>query len=134
MKTYVRYAPQRTSSLIDSVFAPGAQRTSSRPAVDIRETEDRYILDAEFPGVSEGEVEIQVEENLLTISSEPKQEKTNEGYLVRERRIAPTKRSFVLPKDVDRNGIEARFSNGVLTIELKKAESAKPRRIEISSN
>lgn len=106
------------------------------PVVDVREEKDRYVLEAELPGMSEKDVDVQVEDNMLSINSakaEEKEEKKDEGYLVRERRSRSFSRSFVLPKDVDRNKVDARFKNGLLTLTMPKSAESKARQIEIKS-
>jgi HSP20 family protein len=138
MKTLVRYTPKSIGALenfdrmIDSLFRTNTE-TVYRPAVDIREEEDRYLLEAELPGHTEGDVDVKLDENLLTISTknDEKHEEKRDGYLLRERRFRSFTRSFVLPRDVDREHIDANFSNGLLTLELKKSPEAKPRQIEV---
>ena len=134
MNTLVRYNPRALDVLgnFDRLFDFG--RTSS-PRVDIREDGDKYLLEAELPGATEKDIEVKVEDNLLTISSkhdENKKEEAN-GYLVRERRYQSYSRCFVLPKDVDREKIDAQFTNGLLTLTLNRAPEAKPKKIEIKS-
>ncbi len=141
MKSLVRYAPRSLDLLDDfdrifnSVFDVHADEVVERPSVDIRETEDRYILEAELPGHTEKDVDIKLDDSLLTISAkkDEKSEEKRNGYILRERRTRSFNRSFVLPRDVDRDRIEANFANGLLTIELHKSEEAKPRQIEVKT-
>ena len=103
------------------------------PRVDVREDEERYTLEAELPGLTEKNIEVKVEDNLLTISSASDRE-DNEGpvgYVLQERRHHSFSRSFVLPKDVDRENIDAGFSNGLLKLSLDKAPEMKPKTIEV---
>lgn len=103
------------------------------PSVDIREEADKYVLEAELPGLTEKDIDVKLENNLLTISSkkeENKEEKKN-GYLLRERRSTSFSRSFVLPKDVNKEEVSAIFKNGMLTMEINKTPEAKPRTIDI---
>ena len=120
--------------VFDNFFidTPAASR-SWTPSVDVREDENGYVLEAELPGFSEDDVEVKVEDNLLTIASAKKEEKENkkEGYLIRERRSAHFSRSFVLPKDVDAEKIDASYKNGVLVLHLVKKPEAKPKSIKI---
>jgi HSP20 family protein len=107
------------------------------PVVDVRETKDVLEVVAELPGLRREDVEVNVENNVLSISGEKKQEITEgddgtEYHLV-ERRCGRFERSFTLPRTVDSNKISARFENGLLTVTLPKAEAAKPRRVEISA-
>ena len=139
MRNLIRYNPRGLNLYddIDRVFRtflsdePGVSLRS--PSVDIRETETDFVLEAELPGLSEKDVDVKVEDNLLTIASrkDEKGEEKRNGYLVRERRSAAFSRSFVLPKDVDREKIAASFKDGLLSLQIPKAESAKPLEIEV---
>ncbi len=139
MRSLVAYRPRRMDLLedmdrfFDSFITATPQQAVNSPAVDIREEEDRYVLEAELPGLNEKDVDVKVEENLLTLSSsrEENHEEKKNGYLIRERKAASFNRSFVLPKDVDRERIEARFRNGLLTLTIPKNPKDQPRRIEI---
>ena len=135
MRTLVRYNP-RTLSLFDDmdrVFRSVFDEQNSRPRVDIREENSGYVLEAELPGFAEKDIEVKVEDNLLHLSAgqEEEKEERKEGYLVRERRGARFARSFVLPKDAERDKIEAAFKNGLLTLSIPKAEAAQTRSIEV---
>jgi HSP20 family protein len=105
----------------------------NHPKVDVHEEKDRYVLEADLPGLTEKDVEVKVENNLLSISSSKKEEKEEkkDGYIMRERRGYSFARSFVLPEDVNREAIEAKFQNGVLTLFLVKHPEAQPKKIEI---
>ena len=120
---------------LDSFFVDTPVWNSRTPAVDVREEEGRYVLEAELPGLGEKDVEVKVEENLLTLSSAKSGEKEEkkDGYLMRERCSASFQRSFVLPGDVDRENIHARFRNGLLVLELNKKPEVKPKSIEIKT-
>ncbi len=105
------------------------------PVVDVRETADTIEVLAELPGLAAGDVEVNVENNILTIAGEKKQE-VSEGdadaeYHLVERRCGRFERSFTLPRTVKADAIGARFENGLLTVALPKAEAARPRRVEI---
>ena len=139
MRTLVRYNP-RTLSLFDHMdstlggfFDEDGRPQSSRPRVDIREEASGYVLEAELPGLSEKDIEVKVENDLLHLSAGQEEEKAEkeEGYLVRERRGVRFFRSFVLPKDAERDKIEAAFKNGLLTLSIPKAEAAQTRSIEV---
>ena len=137
----VRYNPI-TLDLLDNVsrwfddfpVEPSLGR-SALPAVDVRETDSEYLMEVELPGLTEKDVEVKLDNNLLTISSgshEKKEEKKN-GYVMRERRSAHFSRSFVLPEGVDREKIDAEFKNGVLNLTFPKVPAAKPKNIEVKS-
>lgn len=102
------------------------------PAVDLRHTDSGYSLEVDLPGLSKDDVDISVEDNVLTLSGERTWE-TPEGeeYERHERWTGKFSRSFALPSQVDPEGVKAKFENGVLTIELPKAAEARRRRIEI---
>jgi HSP20 family protein len=119
--------------LMDSFFDDVPFWKNGSPKVDIREEDNKYVLEAEIPGFSEKELEIKVEDNLLTLSSkkEEKREEKKEGYLLRERRNASFTRSFVLPKDVDKDKIEAHYKNGLLNLDIPKTPAAKPKVIDV---
>jgi HSP20 family protein len=104
------------------------------PAVDIQETEDAYRLHAELPGLTKDDINITLENNVLRLSGERKLEKDakKENYHRLERTYGTFSRSFALPSQVNAEGVQAAFENGVLTITVSKAETAKPRRICIS--
>jgi len=105
------------------------------PVVDVRESEDALTMQAELPGVTLDDVDVSVENGVLTISGEKKQEvrEGHEGsdYHLVERRYGRFERRFALPRSVDAEKVSADFENGILTIMLPKAEKAKPRRIQV---
>jgi len=104
------------------------------PAMDLSETRDGYVLHADLPGMSEDDVQIELEDNVLTISGERRQEEATSagGYLRTERARGSFARSLTLPAGVDPERIEATFHNGVLELRIPKPEERKPRRISIS--
>jgi HSP20 family protein len=107
------------------------------PPVSVSETADELIFTAELPGLSEDQVNIDLENDLLTISGEKTEERT-EGeeskYHLWERSYGSFRRSFSLPRAVNAAKAEAHFDKGVLEIRLPKAPEAKGRRIEISKS
>ena len=132
----VRYEPTTLSLLnsFDRLFdGISGERATSVPAVDVRETETGWHMEVDLPGLSEKDVEVKLENNLLTISSrkEQEQQEKKNGYLLRERRATSFCRSFVLPEDVDREKIEASYANGVLGLTFAKVPAAQPRTIEV---
>ena len=104
------------------------------PPVDVQETADSYRLQAELPGLTKDDVQITLENNVLRLSGERKFEKDakKEGYHRIERTYGSFTRSFALPHQVNADGVQAAFENGVLTIVVPKAEQARPRQIAIS--
>ncbi|MBN1697586.1 MAG: Hsp20/alpha crystallin family protein [Spirochaetales bacterium] len=114
----------------DSVFTVSGQ---SHPKVDVRENENDYVVEADIPGFTEKDIDVSVNGDLLTISSkkdETKEEK-KKGYIIKERRSTAFSRSFTLPKNIDRDKIDAHFKNGVLSLSLPKTEQAKPKQIDV---
>jgi HSP20 family protein len=103
------------------------------PAVDVREEKDRYRIEADLPGMTEKDVEVRVDNDVLTIASkkEEKREEKREGYLMRERRGASFARRFRIPSDVDQDRINANFKEGVLTLNLPRTGTAKSKLIDI---
>lgn len=125
---------------IDSFFGTDPFRPAAAaagPAVDVRETEDAYLLEADLPGLTEKDLEVRVEGRTLTIESkkEEKAEKKEEGaYVIRERRSVAFSRAFTLPEDAASESVEASFKNGVLELSIKKRPEAKRRFVEIKAN
>jgi HSP20 family protein len=103
------------------------------PDVDLMESKDGYTLRAELPGVSKEDVKVTLAEAVLTLSGEKKfeQEVKNENFHRSERVYGKFSRSFRLPHPIDADKIQAEYRDGVLTLTVPKAESAKFREIEI---
>jgi HSP20 family protein len=103
------------------------------PAVDVYEDEASFVLQVELPGLNKDEVELHVENRVLTISGERKAEKDRaaEGYHIKERTYGRFSRSFTLPPTIDQEKVGASFKDGVLKVVLPKAEAAKPRQIAV---
>lgn len=104
------------------------------PRVDLSETDDLYRIELDVPGMTRDDIHISYQDNQLTVSGERHEEETEEGseYVRVERSFGHFYRSFRLPKTVNADDIQANYNNGVLTIEVPKAEESKPHRIEIS--
>jgi HSP20 family protein len=114
-----------------SVANGGARRWI--PAMDLVETEDHFVLRADLPGVPEEDVQIELEDNVLTVSGDRKteHEERKEGYYRVERATGAFRRSLTLPEGVDADAIAARFDKGVLEVRIPKPEERKPRRVQI---
>ncbi|NUN71176.1 MAG: Hsp20/alpha crystallin family protein [Bacteroidetes bacterium] len=111
----------------------GFSRRDWYPAVDITENAERYVLNAELPGMAKEDVQVTLENNVLTIRGEKKgttEEKQGDVHRI-ERRFGSFERSFTLPSTVDVNKIDAQYKDGVLSLTLPKAEEAKPRAIDV---
>lgn len=103
------------------------------PAVDIAENNNEYIIKAELPGLQKEEVKISIENNILTIRGERKneQEKKETNYHRIERSYGMFERSFAVPGTVKTSEIDAQFKDGILTLTLPKAEETKPKMIDV---
>jgi HSP20 family protein len=103
------------------------------PAMDLVETDDQFVLKADLPGLNEGDVNIEVEDNVLTVSGERKSEHEDkrEGYYRVERSFGSFRRTLTLPEGVDPEGVSATFDKGVLEVRIPKPEQRKPRRVAI---
>jgi HSP20 family protein len=104
------------------------------PAMDVVETGEHFVLRADLPGLSENDVNIELEDNVLTISGERKSEheQRDEGYYRVERAFGSFSRSLTLPEGVNADGIQASFDSGVLEVRIPKPEQHKPRKVQIS--
>jgi HSP20 family protein len=104
------------------------------PAVDLAETEGDYVLKADLPGLTEKDVHIELENNVLTVSGERKaeNEESGQGFRRVERSYGSFTRRLTLPEGVDADAIKATVNNGVLEVHIPKPEAAKPRKVEIA--
>ncbi len=104
------------------------------PPVDIFETENELVLKADLPDLQDKDIDVRIENNMLTIRGERKFEKdvNEDNYLRVERAYGPFTRSFSLPNTVSSESIRAEYRNGVLTLRLAKREESKPKQIKIS--
>jgi len=151
MKTLTAYRPNTIQNAIsdfdryfesffgDSILAPAARMLNRMPAVDVRETENAYILDMELAGYDEKNIEVNVDGTSLTISSkqeearEDKKGDDNQGtFILRERRLSSFSRSFKLPENADPEAVSASFKNGILCLEIKKRSEAQKKTIQIN--
>jgi len=145
MRIMNRWEPSRGATTlqeqINRVFGDMLERTGEEsnltpwaPAVDIFETEHELVVKADLPDVNPQDLDIRVENNILTIRGERKFEnKVNEeNYLRVERAYGPFSRSFSLANSVKSEAIRADYQNGVLTLSIPKREEAKPKQIKVS--
>lgn len=112
-------------------------RTSAMPAVNIREDEKNYFLDLAIPGMDKKDLKIDINEDVLTISSETKNEteESRDGYKRKEFSYSSFCRSFYIPENVEREQIEATYKDGILSVALPKQKEEKTkitREIKIS--
>jgi HSP20 family protein len=138
MITRRSYKPFLWSGLFDDDFFPVlSQRNTSMPAVNIREDDKRFTLDLAVPGIEKKDLKIEINEDVLTISSEHKEEKEEnlDDFKRREFSYSSFCRSFYLPENVNKEKIEGNYKDGILTITLPKAEEEKAklsRQVKIS--
>jgi len=103
------------------------------PMVDITETDDEYLIKAEIPEVKREDVKVSVENGVLTMQGERKQEKEEKGkkFHRMERYYGSFLRTFTVPDNVDETKVRAEFKDGLLNVHLPKTEKAKPKAIEV---
>jgi len=144
--TLVRWDPfhelESMSDRLNRVFARPTLSTSSRealtvadwmPTVDISETDTEYLIKAELPEVKKEDVKVTVENGVLTLQGERRQEKEEKGkkYHRVERSYGSFARSFTLPESVDEGAVKAEYKDGMLNLHLPKTEKVKPKSIDV---
>ena len=118
---------ERSGKIGESSFA------DFMPAVDIEETDDEFIVKADLPDVKKDEIKVHVQEGVLTIEGERKQEKEEQGKRFHkiEREYGRFVRRFALPIEVSAEKVRAEFKDGVLSVALPKAPAATPKMIDV---
>jgi HSP20 family protein len=126
------------SSFFDPAMAAGATGESGDvrrwiPAMDLVETDEHFVLRADLPGLSEADVDLSLEDNVLTLSGERKveHEERGQGFYRLERGAGRFSRTLTLPEGVDGDAISATFDQGVLEVRIPKPEERKPRKLQI---
>jgi HSP20 family protein len=126
--------PARWSRLLgEPGGSPSAIRGRFAPSVDIAEDNDRYVVTVELPGSTKDDITVEMKDQVLTVRGEKRnerEEKKEQGRWI-ERSYGSFSRSFTLPANAAADRVKAEFNNGVLTIEVPKAEEAKPKTISI---
>ena len=125
--------------LFEGFFSPRRSSPSTDggalvPAIDVTETDNEYLIKAEVPGVKKEDLDVSVQDGVLTINAESKyeSEEKKEGRLIRqERRYGKYVRSMRLGKDVDSAKVKAEYKDGILELKLPKVEEVKPKKIAI---
>jgi len=112
---------------------PLTRAASFSPAVDVVEKEGAYLLKAEVPGLSPEDIDLQVENNVLSLRGERKYENEEErdGYRRVERSYGSFSRSFVLPEGTNVESIDAKVEHGILTVTIPKVQTAAARKVEV---
>lgn len=135
----LRNLQDEMNRLFSGTFTRGGDNELTRgawsPSVDIFENKNEIVLEAELPGMKAEDVNISIENNILTVHGERRFEKKDEqdNFHRVERAYGSFTRSFTLPPTVSSENANAEFENGVLRLTLAKREEAKPRRIEIKA-
>ena len=144
--TLVRWDPFREledmSERLNRVFSRPSLRNSGKenltvadwvPTVDISESDGEYLIKAELPEVKKEDVKVTVENGVLTLQGERRQEKEEKGKRFHrvERLYGSFVRSFSLPESVDESGVKAEYKEGVLNLHLPKSEKVKPKAIDV---
>lgn len=134
--------PNELDNIFEGFFGPrrAVQSIDSGtfvPAVDVSETDNEYRVKAEMPGVKKEDLNVNVQDGVLTINAETKyeDEEKKDGRVIRqERRYGKYSRAMRLGKDVDASGVKAEYKDGVLELTLPKLEEVKPKKIAITVN
>ena len=143
--TLVKWNPTRSlmtdfDRIFDSMFTHDLPQFSSTKswmlAVDVNETETEFFLSADMPGLDKKDVSVDIHDGVITIKGERTidNEKSTDGYRIRERQLGSFNRSFRLPDNVNEDKVAAKFKNGVLTVTLPKTKEilTEGRQIKIS--
>jgi HSP20 family protein len=134
----IRWEPVPMNRLFNNLFdTPTVASAPARrfaPATDLIESETHYILRADLPGLSEDDVNIELDHNVLSVSGERKSEHQDrkQGYYRVERTYGSFRRSLRLPDGIDAGAITATFDKGVLEVSVPKPEQAKPHKVQIT--
>jgi HSP20 family protein len=142
MTKVVRWTPMSSVNLMnefDRLFERPYPRTAAHDwniALDVAEKDETYLVTATVPGVNPDDMEITLEDGVLTLKGEIKnnEEVEEAKYHVRERRFGSFNRSIRFPMAVNSEAVQATYNNGILSLNIPKSEAVKPKRITINSN
>jgi HSP20 family protein len=126
---------RRISGTTRSPFEPWVGTARIFPLLNVVETDDAFVVTAEIPGMEIGDLDIKVEGDTLTLKGERKPEEPAQGvsYHRRERAYGTFQRSLTLPNSVEADEVKANYANGVLTITLPPAKSARPKQVAVTT-
>ena len=129
-------ARRTMNSLLDSVLRPemgSASEWIGVPALDLYEKDGQYVVECAVPGLKKEDLDIEVNDNRLTISAKKQEEKTeqNAHYHYRELRRGGFSRAVVFPQDIDSEKVSAQYDNGILKISVPPAKTAQTKKVEI---
>jgi len=138
-RTRNRFAPWNLQDEFNRVWQEfngpvGWQEQSAwAPAIDVRETADAFIIEADVPGLKKEEVQLEVADNVVTVKGERwnQREENKKDYHLAERQVGGFRRSVAIPGGFQHDKVGAKFETGVLTVTLPKPEEKKPRKIEV---
>lgn len=144
MSNLIRWNPNRHPlSMIDELFDRPWRSIwdedfslGSQLALNVKETDTVYLVEAELPGMNPEDIDIRVEDNMLSISGETSSEnieREGERVLMSERRYGKFSRSIRLPQTVDTDNIEATYENGILSLEITKLPEKQAKRIAVKA-
>ncbi len=121
---------------LDGFFDDSSNASAVRPAVDVLEEEQRYVLSADMPGFAQKDIDVRVIDGVLVLSGKREESRKPKGGTLAyaERRYGTFSRQFTLGSAVDEAKIEATYKDGVLTVTLPKKEEAKPRQIPVHAS
>ncbi len=129
----LKHSPESSELIPASADSAGEPRLLFNPPIDIYETPDGLVLYADLPGVASEGLDLQVQDNRLTLFGRVTSDSPGTAQMFhQEYHIGDFLRSFILSDEVDHDRIKAKLTNGVLRVELPRAPRAKPRRIEVS--
>ena len=142
MTKLVRWNPYRTTlfdefdRLFDSAVSKSPAASNWGVAIDVIENDDAYVVKATVPGLTADDLDLTLEDNVLTLKGEIKADEAveNAQYHVRERRYGSFSRRVRFPVAVNSDNVEATYENGILTLSVPKVEEVKPRKIEVKVN
>lgn len=118
-------------TLFDNIFGNWGVRNSTYPTVNVYEDSKAFYVEAELPGYTSDDVNIDVEKHVLHISSEKIENEQDKKYVLHERGYMKFDRAFSLPEGINEEAIEAEFKNGILTITLPKLPTEQPKKITV---
>ena len=128
---------QEVNRLFNTLFGDVDTGVAQRwvPAMDLVEADDHFVIKADLPGLTEDDVAIEVQDNVLSISGERRaeHEEKDRGWIRVERSFGSFSRSLTLPDNVNADAITASFDHGVLEVSIPKPEERKPRRVQIGT-
>jgi HSP20 family protein len=130
MRELFRWDPFHGGALL-----PFQATTTFAPDFEVKETKESFVFRADLPGVAEKDLQVQLNDNRLSVSGKRESEKTeqSETYYATERSYGSFTRSFTLPEGIDADKAHAELKNGVLSIAIPKRPEAQPRKINVSS-